>query len=84
MEVDTVVVAAGSGTNALLTSTAPDLKTSSRGHIIADAETGQTSRPGVFAGGDVVTGAATVISAMGAGRRAASAIDAYLKQKSSG
>ena len=76
----TVVVAAGSGTNALLTWAAPDLKTTERGNIVADPETGQTSRPEVFAGGDVVTGAATVISAMGAGRRAAEAIDAYLKE----
>ena len=80
MDVDSVVVAAGSGTNALLTSTAPDLKTTERGNIVADPETGQTSRPEVFAGGDVVTGAATVISAMGAGRRAAEAIHAYLKE----
>ena len=81
MDVDTVIVALGSDTNSLLTSTDKDLKTSHWGTIVADSETGQTSRPEVFAGGDVVTGGATVISAMGAGRRAAKAIDAYLQEK---
>lgn len=84
MELDTAVVAAGSGTNALLTSTAPDLKTDTRGRIEASEETGETSRLGVFAGGDVVTGAATVISAMGAGRKAATAIDEYLMGAAAG
>ena len=79
LEVDTAVVALGSDTNRMLTSREPDIQTSQRGHIVADRDTGQTSRPGVFAGGDVVTGSATVIEAMGAGRRAARAIDAYLQ-----
>jgi glutamate synthase (NADPH) small chain len=60
--------------------TTPHLETNKRGNIVADA-VGQTSMPGVFAGGDIVTGAATVISAMGAGKKAAVAIDAYLKEK---
>ncbi|MBP1750460.1 MAG: glutamate synthase homotetrameric, partial [Deltaproteobacteria bacterium] len=51
------------------------------GNIVADEETGQTSRKGVFAGGDIVTGAATVILAMGAGRKAAKAIDEYLQSQ---
>lgn len=79
METDLVVVAVGSGANPLVSSTTSRLKTNNRGYIIADPETGQTSRRGVFAGGDIVTGSATVISAMGAGRQAAEAIDSYLK-----
>jgi glutamate synthase (NADPH/NADH) small chain len=81
LAIDTVIIALGSDTNSLLTSTDRDLKTSARGTIVADSDTGQTSRPGVFAGGDVVTGGATVISAMGAGRRAAKAIDVYLRER---
>jgi len=76
---DTVVVAIGSGPHPLVPATTPDLKTTRHGTIVADEETGQTSRPGVFAGGDIVTGAATVIEAMGAGKRAAKAIDEYLR-----
>ena len=79
--VDTVVVAIGQGPNPLVQSTTTGLDTTSRGNIIADAETGATSKPGVFAGGDIVTGAATVILAMGAGKKAAKAIDQYLKDK---
>ncbi|MCR4400859.1 MAG: FAD-dependent oxidoreductase, partial [Syntrophomonadaceae bacterium] len=79
MQVDTVVMAIGQGPNPLVPQTTPELKTSKWGNIVADPETGQTSMPGVFAGGDVVTGAATVILAMGAGKRAARAIDAYLR-----
>ena len=56
------------------------MEVNKRGNIVAD-ETGATSIPGVFAGGDIVTGAATVISAMGAGKKAAAAIDAYLQGK---
>ena len=81
LAIDTVIIALGSDTNSLLTSTDRDLKTSARGTIVTDSKTGQTSRPGVFAGGDVVTGGATVISAMGAGRRAAKAIDVYLRER---
>lgn len=78
--VDTVVFAVGQGANPLIQSTTPDLPVTRRGNIIADAETGATQKRGVFAGGDIVTGGATVISAMGAGRRAARAIDAYLHE----
>ena len=61
--------------------TTPDLELTKRGNIAADEETGATSKAGVFAGGDIVTGAATVILAMGAGRKAAKAIDEYLQSK---
>ncbi len=79
LEVDTVVFAVGQGANPLIRSTTPDLPVNKWGNIIADDATGATAKPGVFAGGDIVTGGATVISAMGAGRQAARAIDAYLK-----
>jgi len=79
MDVDTVVVALGTTPNPLLPSTTDGLETTRRGTVVADEETGKTSKPAVWAGGDVVTGAATVISAMGAGKRAAAAIDEYLK-----
>ena len=82
LEVDTVVFAVGQGANPLIRSTTPDLPVNKWGNIVADAETGATEKPGVFAGGDIVTGAATVISAMGAGRRAARAIDRYLSNPS--
>jgi glutamate synthase (NADPH) small chain len=79
--VDTVVMAVGQGANPVLTSSAPDLKTNKWGNIIADPETMATNIPGVFAGGDIVTGGATVILAMGAGRKAARAIDRYLSER---
>jgi glutamate synthase (NADPH) small chain len=78
LDAEVVVFAIGQGANPLIRSTTPDLHTNKWGYIVADAETGATEKPGVFAGGDVVTGGATVISAMGAGRRAAAAIDRYL------
>ncbi|MBI4477938.1 MAG: NADPH-dependent glutamate synthase [Acidobacteria bacterium] len=78
LDVDTVVFAVGQGANPLIRSTTPDLHTNQWGYIVADPETGATEKRGVFAGGDIVTGGATVISAMGAGRRAARAIDQYL------
>lgn len=80
LEVDVVVFAVGQGANPLIRSTTPDLKVSRWGTIVADEETGATNKDGVFAGGDIVTGGATVISAMGAGRRAARAIHAYLRR----
>ncbi len=80
LDVDMVVMAIGQGPNPLIKQTTPDLEVNKRGNIVAD-EAGATSIPGVFAGGDIVTGAATVISAMGAGKRAAIAIDEYLKNK---
>jgi glutamate synthase (NADPH/NADH) small chain len=76
---DVVVVAVGTGPNPLVQSTTPDLATNKKGYIaVADAETLRTSKKGVFAGGDIVTGAATVILAMGAGRKAARSIHEYL------
>jgi glutamate synthase (NADPH/NADH) small chain len=78
-ELDTLVVAIGQGPNPLLTAGIRDLERTRHGYIAADTETGKTSKRGVFAGGDIVTGAATVIEAMGAGKRAARAIDQYLK-----
>ncbi len=81
MEVDTVVVAIGQGPNPLVPRTTKGLELTKKGTIVADPETGATSKPGVFAGGDVVTGAATVILAMGAGRTAAKAIHEYLSNK---
>jgi len=78
MECDLAVIAVGAGANPLLTSQSPDIKINSRGYIIADPETGKTSKKGVWAGGDIVTGQATVILAMGAGRKAADSIHKYL------
>jgi glutamate synthase (NADPH/NADH) small chain len=77
--VDTVVVAIGNSPNPLIPQTTPGLEVAKHGNVVADPETGQTSKKGVFAGGDIVTGAATVILAMGAGRLAANSIDDYLK-----
>ena len=81
MDVDTVVVAIGQGPNPLVPRTTRGLEVSRKGNIVADLATGATSKPGVYAGGDVVTGAATVILAMGAGRTAANSIHAYLMNK---
>jgi glutamate synthase (NADPH/NADH) small chain len=81
LEVDTVVIAIGNGPHPLIPQTTDGLELTRRGNIVADPETGQTSKEGVFAGGDIVTGAATVIQAMGAGKRAAAAIDRYLQGK---
>ena len=77
---DVVIMALGTSPNPLIAATTDNLETSRRGCIVAD-EAGRTTRPGVFAGGDAVTGAATVILAMGAGRKAAAAIDEYLQSK---
>jgi glutamate synthase (NADPH/NADH) small chain len=78
MDVDLVIVAIGTGANPLIQTSTPDLQTNKWGYIIADPETGATSKRGVYAGGDIVTGSATVILAMGAGRKAADAIHKYL------
>jgi glutamate synthase (NADPH) small chain len=78
MPCDMLVVAIGTRSNPLLTQTAPDLRIDERGYIVTD-EHGMTSMPGVFAGGDIVRGAATVILAMGDGKQAARAIDAYVR-----
>ncbi|MFQ5987614.1 MAG: NADPH-dependent glutamate synthase, partial [Dehalococcoidia bacterium] len=78
MEVDVVVVALGTTPNPLVPTTTKGLEVTRRGTVVADEETGMTKKPRVWAGGDVVTGAATVISAMGAGTRAAASIDTSL------
>ena len=81
MDVDTVVMAIGTSPNPLIKSTTEGLEVNRRGGIVVEEATGLTSREGVYAGGDAVTGAATVISAMGAGKVAAKAIDEYLQSK---
>ena len=81
IDVDTVVVAVGTMANPIVPATTPGLETNKRGYIVAKDETGLTSRQGIYAGGDIVTGSATVILAMGAGRKAAKAIHEYLSQK---
>jgi glutamate synthase (NADPH/NADH) small chain len=78
--IDTVVVAIGQGPNPLLLDTIPDLRLNKKGYIETDAEC-HTSIPDIFAGGDIVTGAATVIQAMGAGKIAANSIDKFLREK---
>ena len=78
MDCDLVIVAVGSGANPLLTESTPDLGLNKWGYILTDISTGKTSKKGVWAGGDIVTGAATVILAMGAGRAAANSIHNYL------
>lgn len=83
LEADTVIVAIGTSPNPLIKMTTAGLNTQKWGGIVVDEQTGATSREGVYAGGDAVTGAATVILAMGAGKRAAAAIDAYLCAKRS-
>ncbi|NLY92003.1 MAG: NADPH-dependent glutamate synthase [Firmicutes bacterium] len=85
LAVDTVIVAIGQGPNPILLQGTTGLALNRRGYIEVDPETLMTSIPGVFAGGDIVTGAATVIAAMGAGKRAARSIDQYLtRQKDCG
>ncbi|MZH02757.1 MAG: NADPH-dependent glutamate synthase [Nitrospinae bacterium] len=79
LKTDAVIIALGSGVNPLIAKSASDLETDNHGHIeLADPNINLTSRPGVFAGGDIVTGAATVISAMGAGKKAAEGIHKYI------
>jgi homotetrameric NADPH-dependent glutamate synthase len=79
LDCDTVIYALGTKANPIVTKSTPGLELNKWGYIVADAATQATSLPGVFAGGDIVTGAATVILAMGAGRRAARSIGAYLQ-----
>jgi len=81
IDVDMVVVAIGTNANPVIPNTTPGLETNKWGYIVADEETGRTSRDGVYAGGDIVTGSATVILAAGAGKKAARAIDEYLREK---
>ena len=78
MECDLCIVAVGSGANPLLTSETPDMKLNDWGYVITEENSGKTTKKGVWAGGDIVTGAATVILAMGAGRQAADSIHDYL------
>lgn len=79
--VDTVIVAVGSGANPLIAATTPEIEVDRKGHVIVNAETRMTTMPGVFAGGDIVLGAATVILAMGEGRAAAKGINKWLLKK---
>ena len=81
MDVDTVIMSLGTSPNPLISSTTKGLEVNKRRCIIAEEETGKTSKDGVYAGGDAVTGAATVILAMGAGKAGAKGIDEYLKNK---
>ncbi len=81
LECDMAVVAIGAGANPLLPTTTPGLELNKRGYIVADLETGKTTKYGVWAGGDIVTGSATVILAMGAGRKAGNSIHEYLMNK---
>ena len=81
MEVDQVIFALGTSPNPLVFSNAEGLERTRHGTVVANRETGRTTKKGIWAGGDVVTGAATVISAMGAGKRAAADIDRYLREE---
>ena len=81
VEYDTVIVSIGNASNPLIKKTTPEIETNRRGNFIVDEKTNETSMKGVFAGGDIVLGAATVILAMGQGRKAAAAINEYLREK---
>jgi len=78
LALDVAVIAVGTTANPLVQSTTPDLKTNKKGYITVDSVSMKTSKKGVFAGGDIVTGGATVILAMGAGRTAARSMHEYL------
>ncbi|MBQ2991030.1 MAG: NADPH-dependent glutamate synthase [Clostridia bacterium] len=81
LDVDTMIMSIGTSPNPLIRSTTPGLEVNRHGCIVTNGDDGLTSREGVYAGGDAVTGAATVILAMGAGKSAAKAIDAYIREK---
>ena len=81
LDVDTMIMSIGTSPNPLIRSTTPGLETNRHGCIVTNGDDGLTSREGVYAGGDAVTGAATVILAMGAGKHAAKAIDEYIRSK---
>ncbi len=81
IDVDCVIMSIGTSPNPLIKDTTAGLEVNGHGGIIVEEETGKTSKEGVYAGGDAVTGAATVILAMGAGKTAAKAIDVYLCKK---
>jgi glutamate synthase (NADPH/NADH) small chain len=78
INIDVAVIAIGNGSNPLIHQTTPDIVVNKWGNIVVEPDTMKTTKKGVFAGGDIVTGGATVILAMGAGRTAAKAIDEYL------
>jgi glutamate synthase (NADPH/NADH) small chain len=80
IDCDVVIVALGTTPNPLIAQTTKGLETTKHGTVVADETTGKTVKPKVWAGGDIVTGAATVISAMGAGKRAAADMDKYLRE----
>ncbi len=80
LEVDQIVIAVGTKANPLLTATVPDLELNKYGYIVVDENTGKTSKQRVWAGGDIVTGSATVIEAMGAGKKTAVSINEYIKK----
>lgn len=82
LDVDCVIMSIGTSPNPLIKNTTEGLTVNKRGGIVVDEVTGATSKIGVYAGGDAVTGAATVILAMGAGKTAAKAIDEYIREKS--
>jgi glutamate synthase (NADPH/NADH) small chain len=79
MEIDTAIIALGTRPNPVIPGTTPGLELKGEGLIATDLATGRTSKKGVWCGGDMATGSATVISAMGAGKRAAADIDAFLR-----
>ncbi len=81
LDVECIIMSIGNGPNPLIPATTPDLQVNKWGNIVADLESCKTNKEGVFAGGDIVTGAATVILAMGAGKKAAKAIDEYVRSK---
>lgn len=81
MDVDTVIMAIGRTPNPIIQRTTKGLETTKHGTIVVNGETGKTSLEGVYAGGDIVTGEATVISAMGAGKKAARSIHEYLTER---
>ena len=80
MDIDVAIIALGTVPNPMIAQTTPDLETTQHGTVVADFSTGKAAKPKVWAGGDITTGAATVISAMGAGKRAAADIDKLLKE----
>ena len=81
LDIDCMIMSIGTSPNPLIRSTTPGLETNKHGCIVTNGDDGLTTRPAVYAGGDAVTGAATVILAMGAGKQAAKAIDEYIKSK---
>ncbi len=81
MEVDSVIMSLGTSPNPLISNSTKGLKTNKRGCLLVDEESLSTSLQGIYAGGDAVTGATTVILAMGAGKKVAKSIDSYLRKE---